>query len=570
MTFRLRSIETTAGGRRIVRDRDVAGDSISVGRSADNGLHLPDLALDPRHATIARRADGLVSVESAGSLGFTLDGRVMLGGAIDPRTGGELRFGGYRIVVGLDDDGAVLLTVDEPGSDRKSADEPRFSLAGLLAGKRSMSWALALVVLAGFLAVPIFSALTRDPMDKSRHVTGDAAWSTGPLSLAHSSLGDRCEACHVKPFEAVRDAACLSCHQDVHDHAPPMRLGAARGSGNLGDRFLWRIAHQFGKPGPGACSDCHTEHESAARMAPPGQAFCAECHGSLKDRLPDTGLGDAADFGKRHPEFRPAIPLTAGSPALTRVSLAVHPREAGGLTFPHRLHLEKRGGVAQMAARIGAEQGFGGNGLGCKDCHRSTPDGVRFQPIDMERDCQSCHSLAYDRVGGIVRRLRHGDVDQMVADLAAAPSVRAPIVGGRSRPGQFANGGVYFARFVPAAGGAGLVERALSRDGICGECHTPSAVGGRFSVVPVAQVSRFFDHGWFSHAAHKQEQCASCHGVERSQSAGDLLLPGIKTCRTCHQGEDAAAPKVPSGCAMCHNYHVSGQAPRGLDPRAMP
>jgi hypothetical protein len=56
MTFRIRTVETTAQGRSIVRDRDFAGARVTIGRAADNTLHLPDLALDPHHA--ARAEDG--------------------------------------------------------------------------------------------------------------------------------------------------------------------------------------------------------------------------------------------------------------------------------------------------------------------------------------------------------------------------------------------------------------------------------------------------------------------------------------------------------------------------------
>jgi len=66
-------------------------------------------------------------------------------------------------------------------------------------------------------------------------------------------------------------------------------------------------------------------------------------------------------------------------------------------------------------------------------------------------------------------------------------------------------------------------------------------------------------HGWFDHDAHKQEKCTSCHEAGKSTTSADLLLPGIKDCRTCHLGEDAAKAKVPSTCAMCHGYHTSGQ-----------
>ena len=565
MAFRIRTVETTAQGRSIVRDRDFAGARITIGRAADNDLHLPDLALDPRHAAIERREDGQIAVEALQTLGFTLDGRQATQASIAPQTGGELRFGNYRIAVSQDSDGAVLLTVGqveetEGPTDEKSA----FSLAGKLPGKRVMSWLLALLVLAAFLAYPIYSNLTRNPAAKET-VKGDAAWTPGPLSLAHHQLEGKCESCHVKPFEPVSDATCLTCHKAVHDHAKPDRLANARGPGSAGDELQWSIAHKFGKPGPGACSDCHTEHEGAGRMPPPAQAFCADCHGTLKDRLGDTALGNAADFGKLHPQFRPALPLAMGSDKLSRMSLAQRPREASGLTFPHDLHLDHRSGVSKMAQRLGQA-----SPLACKDCHRPTADGVRFLPIDMERDCESCHSLAYDKVGSTFRKLRHGDVDQMIADLSVAPRAAAPIVTGRQRPGDFSNTGPYFARFSPPAGGVGTVQQALSRDGICGECHTPSSAGGRFSVVPVTQVSRFMNHGWFTHAAHKQEKCTSCHSAERSASSADLLLPDLKSCRTCHLGENAPRGKVSSSCAMCHDYHLTAQAPRGLEPRRRP
>lgn len=560
--FRLRTVEVTAEGRRIVRDRDLATTSLTVGRAADNALHLPDLALDPHHATLSLDPDGRVRAEAVGTLGFGLDGRSVTTGLIDPANGGELEFGGYQIVVSRAEDGVVLLTVSARVEPEAAAN---FTLAGLLPGRRVMSWVVVASVLALFLAWPIWSSLSRNPADKAQRVAGDAAWSSGPLSLAHRTLSDKCEACHVKPFEAVRDQACLSCHKDVADHAAPARLGHARGPGGAGDRALWRLAHMFGKPGPGSCSDCHTEHEGAGRMPPPAQAFCADCHASLKDRLADTKLGNAGDFGKLHPQFQPQVALTLGSDKLTRVSLARRPREASGLTFPHDKHLDPRGGVARMAARLGG--GFGTSGLACKDCHRPIADGVRFLPIEMERDCGTCHSLAYDKVGGTVRRLRHGDVNAMIADLSASVGPSQPIVGGRRRPGDFANTGPYYARFTQPAGGSGLTAQALSRDGICGECHLPSASGGRFGVVPVTQVTRFFEHGWFSHAAHKQEKCASCHTAGKSATSSDLLLPDLKSCRTCHLGEDAAAPKVPSGCAMCHDYHVSPLAPRGIEPR---
>ena len=65
------------------------------------------------------------------------------------------------------------------------------------------------------------------PSATSLQVTGGER-AAGSLSQAHAGLSDKCTACHVKPFEAVRDTACKACHTAVHDHADPFRLARAR------------------------------------------------------------------------------------------------------------------------------------------------------------------------------------------------------------------------------------------------------------------------------------------------------------------------------------------------------
>ena len=91
-------------------------------------------------------------------------------------------------------------------------------------------------------------------------------------------------------------------------------------------------------------------------------------------------------------------------------------------------------------------------------------DGVRFLPVAMERDCEACHSLVYDKVGATFRTLRHGDIAQLQADLVAADrSPRRPLVGGLRRPGEYAPGGLYHGNF---AGGSAAVARAMSPSGV--------------------------------------------------------------------------------------------------------
>lgn len=561
MTFRLRQIDFTADGRRIVRDRDLAETELGIGRAAENAIHLPDLAVEPRHARIVREPSGRLRIEALGGRGFALDGAMVLSGSVDPVTGAEITLGSWRLGIGRDADGAALITLQRVSEAGEDAPDPKrsFTLAGVMPSRRMVSWVLAGLILFALLLVPVFSHVTRGS-DPKATIVGDAAWDPGALSLAHHGLRDRCQACHVKPFEPVGDATCKSCHKTVHDHAPPSRLAGARATPWFGERILWGVSEAFGKGGPGACVTCHREHEGAGRMPPPAQQFCADCHGSLKDRLRDTRLADASDFGKAHPEFMVTMMTDALAAHPQRVSLASRPREDNGLTFPHKLHLDPRGGVARMAINLGKPQGYGAP-LTCANCHHATEDAVRFKPVEMERDCQACHSLAYDKVGATYRTLRHGDIDQMIADLSAADTGAEPIVTGRRRPGAYAAGQTYYANFALPQAGIGSIGRALGRDGVCGECHTARSSSGKPGVVPVTQISRFMAHGWFDHGAHREEKCSTCHAATQSTRSSDLLLPGIKQCRDCHLGEDAPRNKVASSCAMCHAYHPSPFAP---------
>ena len=565
MTFRLRQIDYTADGRRIVRDKMIVAAALGIGRATENAVHLPDLAVEPNHARIEIVDPGRVAVRALGSLGFTLDGKTTTEAMIDCATGAELGFGGYRIAVSSDTDGLVLVEVSKPASGGGHADpiedKRAFSLAGVMPSKRIAGWLLVGFVLLGFLVVPVTSSLLHRHRAYS-HVIGDKAWNPGELSLAHHNLQGHCEACHVEPFVSVRNETCMACHKDMANHAHADDLAMARPAG-VGRGMRLAVASLFGREAPGACTDCHIEHQGAKPMESPRQQFCADCHSGLKARLPQTGLGDASDFGTAHPQFVAQV-------ALTRVLLDGSAREDNGLTFSHRIHLNASGGVARMAIELGTGAGYG-KALDCTNCHHASDDGVRFQRVDMQRDCEACHSLAYDKVGGTVRHLRHGDVAQMVADLSAANG-NHPSLTGRSRPGEYANGGTYHADFSRPAGG--IAAKALASDGICGECHKPELRNGMLTVRPVKLLTRYLPNGWFDHAAHKNTPCAECHAAKTSSASTDILLPGIAQCRNCHVGESgklsAAAgimgdsdtrTRVPSGCLMCHAYHVTPLAP---------
>jgi len=199
--------------------------------------------------------------------------------------------------------------------------------------------------------------------------------------------------------------------------------------------------------------------------------------------------------------------------------------------------------------------------------------GARFKPISMERNCGMCHSLAFDRNGGTVRTLRHGDPDQVVADLRAFYRSTGPLhpinFGSvdRRRPGNFAaqRASSNFAYAAAARGGRAeaAIRSVFSEGGACFDCHRvtqPGVQGPNFGIVPVRLPDRYMKKGWFDHASHATQSCQSCHAAETSDSASDVLLPKLASCQQCHGGE-SAHKQVPSSCAMCHDYHMSSGTP---------
>lgn len=579
MTFVIRRISTSAAGREIIRTSEVAGDVVAIGRDPANDIVLTDLSIAPQHARLVRTTADLVRVEALTDFPLRVDGSRTQAADIAVARGGTVAMGDYRLLLSAGETpGTVAVEVREAGGEVEDRDAlaRRFSLAGSAPGKRAMAWVSVLAVLAVFLAWPILSfyqqadARITDAQYRERATattpigfTADRSWSPGPLSKAHHQLEGDCKACHVGAFVSVKDETCATCHKDAHDHAAPDRLMAAMEQ-PLGFRKVKQdIATAFGRP-PGRCVDCHNEHLGEQAMQPVNQAFCADCHGDLKSRLPDTRLANAGDFSTSHPQLQPLVMTVPGAqPRFTRASLDRHPQEETGLTFPHDIHVSQTGSVARMQVSLG--QGL----PECADCHVPDRSGVRFKPVDMETSCQSCHSLAWDSVGGRVRNLPHGDVEGVAATIRAFSGRGGMFVPGmRRRPGMTDGAGYGRAMFNAAS----AVRATFQPGGQCYGCHlirpAPTAIG--FDVVPVRQPLRYLSEGWFDHAAHKDSDCADCHNAAASSSAKDLMLPGIANCRTCHVGEGhplkvlaSGKRQVASNCSMCHSYHQGqGEPPR--------
>lgn len=579
MAFLIRTIDFTAAGREIIRDRVVEQPSLSIGRAAENDIHLPDLAVEQHHVRIETRPDGTLDVAALGTLGFGLDGRVVTSGSIDPRTGGEIALGAARLAVSREADGNIAIVIRQVAADEGKGDVLRgFALASVLPSKRAMSWVFAGAILLLLLMVPVASFMLRTPVENDPtgktpgQVVLDAAWTSGELSLRHHSLEDNCESCHVAAFESVQDETCLSCHEDTKDHAAMPRQAKGMAPLSTGDALQWKIAQSLGKEGPLGCVACHSEHEGPVRQQASDEAFCSDCHDSLDTRLTDTRLANAHDFGKEHPQFRPAYFASFGAAKPVRAAPGTRPVERSGLKFPHDVHMDAKGGAARMAVSLPNY----GNPLECKDCHSLTADKIGFRQVKMEDACESCHSLVSGRTTSGFSKLRHGDIKDLAEDLARINTGPRPALApARKRPGKFGGSGAYAADFGrPVRAYIGL-SNALSPGGVCTECHLPArGPTGQADLIPVNLPDRFLTTGYFNHEAHKKQECTDCHAADTSKAASDLLIPDLKSCRDCHLGATAVKTKkiVPSSCAMCHSYHVpAGQwSPKGREPKPEP
>ena len=596
MAFLLRNISYSADGRQIVRTSRISDDLLKIGRDPESDIVLNDLSVALHHATIEQIGPTRLGVSAEAGLTLEIDGTVSQFGQVDPTIGGTIRIGTFRLRILPQEMGSDDVAIDVERADVEAEDDRfdtrRFALSAVMPGKRPIAWVLVIAVLGLFVGWPIFAyyAQARQEREGQQVASGfhaDRMWLSGGLSRGHAALENNCTACHQQPFVSVQDSACRACHTQVHDHADPRKIAEASPTLTGWARFQRTVASAFGQSA-GRCVDCHTEHEGHQQMVPTPQQFCSDCHTDLDARVRDTRLGDASDFGRLHPEFQPAVLINwnGDTPRVQRVALDRRPQEMSNLKFPHALHLDRTGGVAQMARRLGAAYGFGQQ-MECRDCHVPTPDGVRFQPPNMEADCGMCHSLAFETIDGTVRTLRHGEPRQVVADIRsfyrAGLRVRPVDFGTpRSRPGDVnqIRAAIQDARASSAVATRAdqAVRAVFQQDGACFDCHQviPAAGGTlNYGIRPVAFPTRYMLHGWFDHRPHQvlerpgqrqQEDstaCLSCHRADASQNSTDLMLPNVASCRDCHGGEGTSLP-VESTCAMCHDYHMDEGVPARL------
>ncbi|HEY5070519.1 MAG TPA: hypothetical protein VII63_00665 [Caulobacteraceae bacterium] len=617
MSFTLRQVTRRAAGGEIVRSRPIAASEPIIGRGADCDIHLTDLAVGLRHARLRMAGAHRVQIEALGELAVEVAGAFVRTAELPLAEAPEIAIGSHVLAFaqGAAADEVVVTVVRREDARARPATEMEravFSPPATVFGKRRLAWSLGLGILVVCLALPaalFFSGHRRAT------IHADQQWSSGPLSEAHGFLNGNCQACHREAFVAVRDDACLACHMndraavsilrvaaEVHargspfapkligDHAAHGRLLAATPlPAAFGARVKALFERAFHHPND-RCASCHLEHIAAGR---PGRAVkvvstrpratpflasvnsCTDCHAGLNARLPTTALFDVPDWG-RHPDFRPLLTVSAKGPRLERIALERRPIEHQGVAFSHRLHLDTAGGVARLAQVLGPGRGYGPP-LSCANCHRPDQAGRSFQPVEMERDCSACHSLAFARSGGALRTVPHGSVVRVVAALEAFYGMHrggapASLGNGRRRPGLAAEIAEWLRRALaakaPSARALGAIHATFAAGGICSNCHVIGrpkyAASVAYAVAPVRLTVRYLPRGGFDHdvPAHHQDAqgrltCGVCHAARQSDRSEDVLLPRIAQCAACH-GKAQAAQAAPAACAECHSYHAPG------------
>lgn len=546
MKFLVRFITTNAAGGLEYNDKHIEESVITIGRATDQVLHLRDRRTRLNHATIEDR-DGKAHLASSVLAGVMVNGHSQR----DTRlvAGDIIEVGSNVLRVIEPPDGFDFALTFELKAEVSSDDVvPSLStdiLSDVGAGKRRLSWIAAAAVLLFAMLIPSFSMLGGDLaslMRGSALLPDDSWWLAGPVHSKHASTAADCQNCHTDAFSRVPDQACLACHtaaRHVADPAAPI-LGEQR------------------------CASCHLEHNEPPSLVKQHHGLCADCHDDLP---PSSDLGSATDFLDDHPDFKTSLLQPSLLPdgttewEIMRTDMeGAAGKDRSNLKFDHAAHLVSEGVISPDGKKV----------MACIDCHITEPGGGAMQAIVMDEHCSSCHTLSFD-ADDPDRTVPHGDPEGVIQVLVEYYSAR--LLGSDPdaveqrvrRPGAKLSRAdrdkvAAEAKVQAMAVAADLFERRA-----CINCHEVTRddadAGMPWRVQPVRLTETFFPGARFSHAAHDTEvtSCNGCHNATESESAGDLLIPGIESCRDCHGSAIARRNDVgqtPSTCIMCHKFHI--------------
>lgn len=555
--------------------QELYSDVITIGRATNQDIFLSDPAVALEHARIRITSPTQVYIEAAKATGVEVNGHLET--KVRLRLWDKITFGSYIVSVvpaeGYDlsllveeqskiaakaraaDAVPAEIAQEEPGKPRPHLQRLTMNLSETRLSKRRWAWLLFILITCVCLLLPLgFSLIGKPDTALAAFLPGDRFWSTGKISHVHQHFGNDCVSCHRKPFVMVENEVCIDCHRDTtaHTHMDQMPASMALVEN-------------------GRCGHCHKEHNGTLSLKPEHQSLCADCHAGLDTRPGvQTRLMNAGDFGNDHPQFQPTVFATD---AWRRVSLD-HPqlRHDTGLKFSHAAHLNREGVDSPKGKRV----------LECANCHHPEPGGAYMLPVNMERDCQTCHQLNFDPAVP-ERTLPHGDLPELLLFLNEFYALQA-LQGGyanadaphsikrRRRPDDRVSGREQQDALRWAQDKALKVTQEVVETRICATCHTVTAAADDavgWVIDPVRQPLRWLPLGRFHHARHNNRACADCHAAGDSDNSKDVLLPGVENCRDCHGGAHAE-DKYASTCIVCHEFHLPGKPAYGRQTQEPP
>jgi nitrate reductase cytochrome c-type subunit len=289
--------------------------------------------------------------------------------------------------------------------------------------------------------------------------------------------------------------------------------------------------------------------------------FCVGCHASMKALKPDATILNVPHF-KDHPQFRVSVVSEQGQALRVAIDDSSKAVDRSAIKLNHEVHLQP--GLRGAAGPVN---------LSCASCHQPDKDFKGLQPISFEKHCRECHSLGFDdRLPD--SQVPHGDAEAVYPALFTEYVKLVAQGGGRAEASKQAES----ARLFPSDEGeakqaplqvAGVeqsardAERQLFTRTGCFLCHEfqekgqgeKTSTNSHYRVVKPGIPPVWLTGARFSHGAHEEFSCESCHEKTRKSSkTSDILLPGIQLCQQCHS-QEAKLGYVESGCVTCHSYH---------------
>lgn len=549
-------ISRNPSGQPVRRELLATGDTIRIGRAAGCKILLLDHRVNFHHAIIRHSDEGKLFIEAEEGADITINDSPEPSAELSPGT--HVLVGPYELIAETpSDDYDLVLSVElvhplPDDHEHISIKHAPVTLAGAGLSKRKPALWLVGVIALVFLILPMIP--TSSPT-LPKWVTGLQAsikksWQLGDMSRGHQLISAKCDACHLKPFEAVPDKACENCHKTVARHIENKTLHA-----NVFKDMR--------------CGECHHEHRGEIREGTL-DARCVACHAKIKEKNDKTKLANIRDFSKDHPAFSLTFKTGHKDSDVVRISQIDKAKlvEKSGLKFSHKVHLDKEGISSPEGDTV----------LECRDCHQLDAAGTRFRPISMEKNCQQsgCHALNF-KPPVLKRQIPHGSEQKLMLTLReyyATTAIGKVAAGEKLQCGAGLRVGKnQLERALDCANHNAYInaEILFKPNSGCGECHEITHVADNkevpWKVTPVTITSHWLRNSHFTHAKHSTAKCTECHDKTLSEKSSDVAIPAIEKCRECHVGNKQVKNRLNSGCDNCHSFHNENAPPSSVAAR---